>query len=180
MQFTHLQKRTALPYKNPMTEEQRERAREATRRWRANNPDKYKECYTKQNRKTFEKDPEAYRQKRRDYRVANFEKVRERHAAWRKENRVHINEYRRRQHYKYKYGMTIEDKEAMLAEQGGVCACCGSTEPRAKYGWAVDHCHTTGKVRGILCHHCNVTLGKVSDSPDHLKKLIAYLEKHCG
>lgn len=159
-------------------EKVRERQREANRRWRANNPEKYKECYTKQNRKTFERDPEAYRKKRRDYAAANPEKVKARNEIWRKKNRKHVNEYRMRQHYILNYGITIEEKECMLEAQGNKCACCGSPDPKYKPGWVVDHCHETGKVRAILCQPCNLVLGKVKESKEHLRNLIAYLEIH--
>jgi hypothetical protein len=85
-----------------------------------------------------------------------------------------------RQYYKDKYGLTPEGKVEMLTSQGNRCACCGSDSPNHKQGWVVDHCHTSGRVRGILCQPCNLTLGKVRESVEHLQALIAYLEKHNG
>jgi hypothetical protein len=55
-------------------------------------------------------------------------------------------------------GMTETIWEEMFNKQGRVCAICKATEPRG-VGWHTDHCHTTGKVRGILCHDCNMGLG---------------------
>jgi hypothetical protein len=81
-------------------------------------------------------------------------------------------------HYqiKRKYGITIDDYERMLEDQGGGCAICGETNPlKGKNYLCVDHCHTTGKVRGILCHDCNTGLGKFKDSEEFLRTAINYL-----
>ena len=58
-----------------------------------------------------------------------------------------------------KYGITLENWEALFNEQNKVCALCGSNDPKDKRGWHTDHCHKTGKVRGILCRDCNIGLG---------------------
>lgn len=66
-----------------------------------------------------------------------------------------------------------------LAAQGGCCAICGRTRNvgKRRMRLAVDHCHKTGIVRGILCTHCNQALGQMQDSPDLLRKAADYLEK---
>lgn len=60
------------------------------------------------------------------------------------------------------YGLTVEQYDAMLASQGGACKVCGSDgeskDKRRKY-LSVDHCHNTGKIRGLLCMKCNADLG---------------------
>jgi len=70
----------------------------------------------------------------------------------------------------------------MLASQGGVCAICERGERAERNGrtlaLAVDHCHTTGKIRGVLCGNCNKALGKFEDNPDFLRNAIIYLAKH--
>jgi hypothetical protein len=76
-----------------------------------------------------------------------------------------------------KYGLTMEAYEAMLAAQGGACAICRRTEPTGK-GWHIDHCHTTNRVRAILCHHCNLMLGHALDEPALLRAAANYLEAH--
>jgi hypothetical protein len=77
---------------------------------------------------------------------------------------------------KHKYGIRHSDYERMLAEQGGVCAICGTTaaDSRKKY-LCVDHCHKTGRVRGLLCTKCNVAIGNADDSPERLRSMISYL-----
>lgn len=74
---------------------------------------------------------------------------------------------------KFKYGITPEDYQEMLAAQGGVCAVCGAG-PGVR-ALAVDHCHTTGRVRGILCPNCNTGLGKFRDDVGLLTRAITYL-----
>jgi hypothetical protein len=77
-----------------------------------------------------------------------------------------------------KYGMTEHDYKVLLKSQEGSCAICsGTTTAKSQYRMPIDHCHETGTVRGILCHHCNTGLGQFKDSIDSLKKAIEYLEK---
>ena len=68
----------------------------------------------------------------------------------------------------------------MLVAQGGRCAACGTREPGTKKGWHVDHCHETGAVRGILCHHCNVGIGKAKDNIETLRALDRLSRKVAG
>lgn len=81
------------------------------------------------------------------------------------------------------YGITADDYARMLEEQGGVCATCKNPETATQHttgavkALAVDHCHTTGKVRGLLCWRCNAVLGKVRDSTELLREMAAYLER---
>lgn len=84
-------------------------------------------------------------------------------------------DYDRRANLRWLYGMTLEEYDAMLEAQGGACAVCGGP-PMGKGRYHVDHCHSTGRVRGLLCHKCNVTLGMVQDSCEHLLALVDYLE----
>lgn len=72
-----------------------------------------------------------------------------------------------RRHY---YGVTPEQFEAMLTEQGGGCKICRAIEPLS-----VDHCHAKGDVRGLLCRRCNSGLGMFRDNPDFLRAAIEYL-----
>lgn len=74
------------------------------------------------------------------------------------------------------YGLTVEQYDAMLLSQGAVCAICGSAEAGGFGGrLPVDHDHTTGEVRGLLCHDCNAGLGRFADDPDRLLAAAAYL-----
>jgi putative sterol carrier protein len=116
---------------------------------------------------------ENHRKSIRNWQKKNPEKQKAYVKKYQKENLEQIKDY----NHKRKYGITIEERNSILIKQGG-CACCEAAKPGSKYGWQMDHDHVTGIIRGILCHHCNVALGQVKDSIEHLKKLIIYLEKH--
>lgn len=73
---------------------------------------------------------------------------------------------------KRKYGVTKEDFQRMLAEQNGVCAICRETSDKSLH---IDHNHTTGKVRGLLCNGCNLAIGIMKDSPARLISAAQYL-----
>lgn len=76
----------------------------------------------------------------------------------------------RRARRKFKYGLTDEDYKQMMTEQQGLCKIC-KVEPATN----IDHCHTTGKVRGILCANCNCGIGYLRDSPEIMRNAVAYL-----
>lgn len=73
-------------------------------------------------------------------------------------------------HRFYKYGLTPEDFDRILAAQKQRCYICGTTEPGGK-GWSVDHCHDTKVVRFIACNPCNVALGLIKEDPRIAKRL---------
>jgi hypothetical protein len=80
-----------------------------------------------------------------------------------------------------KYGVTQADYETMLAAQNGRCAICATDNPRGRYSvFVVDHCHETGKVRGLLCSKCNIMLGRYGDSLKWLKEAMDYLNGTFG
>jgi hypothetical protein len=75
------------------------------------------------------------------------------------------------------YGLGIEDYERMLNEQGGTCAICQRPN-KSGIRLAVDHDHTTGAVRQLLCSPCNTALGLMQDNSDRLRTAAAYLDRH--
>jgi hypothetical protein len=89
-----------------------------------------------------------------------------------------FKEVARRQGLRKRYGLTPERVAEILASQVGRCASCGTDEPGNANGWAIDHDHATGAVRGILCHGCNVGLGAFRDSIDRLQRAIRYLKRN--
>lgn len=91
-------------------------------------------------------------------------------------------EYKRRNPEKIKlfglrrnYGITLEEYNRMLHEQDGKCLVCGAKPDKAL---AVDHCHETGAVRGLLCSQCNVGIGMFKNDTGLLLKAIGYLERN--
>lgn len=84
-------------------------------------------------------------------------------------------EQRRRKQLQ-KRGITLEDYEDMLVQQGGGCAICGGRRGNKDVNVLyVDHNHVTGTVRGLLCGKCNRGLGMFQDRPDLLEKARKYL-----
>jgi len=133
----------------------------------------------------------------KDYYENNKEKWVEREAAMRaadpealkKKNRDAATRYRANpnntiyaRHLMDKYGITVEQFEAMEKSQDGKCAICGGP-PRGRAGkkgkrFHVDHDHKTRKVRALLCFNCNAMLGNCFDEVEILEKAIAYLHSH--
>ncbi len=110
------------------------------------------------------------------YRAANEEKVKAWGKAWHAENRKRILDYDRKRHLKQKYGLTLEGYAQIFETQDGRCKICGR-KPGKKM-LAVDHCHKTLKIRGLLCGNCNQGLGNFKDDLSLLLKAAAYLEEH--
>jgi hypothetical protein len=109
-------------------------------------------------------------------------KVRERAKQW----QVRFPRSSKKNNLKARHGMALEDYEAMVRAQNGVCFIC-QCEDRdivKKSGkrreLAVDHCHETGVVRSLLCGDCNRALGLVKESPVILAKMISYLARFSG
>lgn len=74
------------------------------------------------------------------------------------------------------HGLNYFERQEMVAEAGGRCEICGTTDP-GKRGWMIDHCHDTGAVRGVLCSPCNVGIGMLGDDIDRLRAAVAYLNQ---
>jgi Recombination endonuclease VII len=124
-----------------------------------------------------EKNVEAYRKRKRE--LARRPKHRAKRAEYmrryRKLNRKSFNEMCRRSHAKARKRRTPEQRHAqhlwatygikretyleMLERQKGQCLICKSPKPRGPKSWHVDHCHETGRIRGLLCNYCNPRLG---------------------
>lgn len=108
-----------------------------------------KECVLTRKRSLYRANPEKFRLARRE-----------------------VAEYQRNLHLVRKYGITIDDYDAILANQGNGCALCARQDVRL----VVDHDHTTGQVRGILCYARNMAMGMAGDSADRLRVMVRYLE----
>lgn len=77
---------------------------------------------------------------------------------------------------KRNFGITVADYEQMFSRQKGVCAICEKPETRRRL--SVDHCHKTGKIRGLLCNKCNRGLGYFYDDKNLMKKATEYLKSN--
>lgn len=151
---------------------------EALREWRKNNPEKVAEHQRTQYQKNREKKL-AYQ---REYAQKNRNKIREINRRAREnmsaEKRAEMLEQKRITTMMRRYGLTPEDYNRMLAEQNGTCALCPRTPEEERYKRLnIDHCHDSGKVRGLLCTPCNHAIGVLGDTAEHVKRAVAYLER---
>ena len=114
----------------------------------------------------------CHNQQRRDRNAANPEKY-------------YIK--RREQALKHHYGITLYEYKKMFEGQGKVCACCGTSDTSVPttsvfgvtdLSFVVDHCHTTGVIRGLLCTNCNRGIGLLGDTKESLQKALNYLDTH--
>ena len=99
--------------------------------------------------------------------------------AYRAKNADKYRAYTRKANLVKKYKITTDDYDFMLDEQGGVCAICGRRDSGRDQNehFCVDHCHNTGRVRGLLCHRCNVGIGHFDDDPHMVRSALEYLVK---
>ena len=161
----------ALKYNREYYQKNREKYREqGLERYKNKKPELrayYKEYYAKNKDKVIARQLENYHKNNAEMRI--------RRAKWREKNKGRIqNDYLQR-----RYGITTEEREAIFQKQGGCCRLCGATENNDSRGVQlhVDHCHKTGKVRGILCNECNMMLGFAKDNVTILEAAIEYLKE---
>ena len=98
----------------------------------------------------------------REKRIANVQR-------WKRKNPGHA--------LKYKYGITQERFTQIKAAQDGKCAICGAIDGGGR-GLSVDHCHSSGEVRGLLCGNCNSALGLLKDDVSLLLSAVQYLSRN--
>jgi len=99
--------------------------------------------------------------------------------AYRNENKEKFFAVERKSKLKNTYGITPEQYDLMLTEQNSRCAICSAKKPggRTKM-FFIDHCHSTGNIRGLLCMRCNTGLGLFLDSQKFLANAISYLKEN--
>lgn len=145
-----------------------------------------KECMKARGRANFEanretvlaENKESYK-RHREKRLAGAKNYRERNAELVRQKRLDwwaANPDANRRHRLARYGLTPEDADRILAEQGNACAICREI-PTAKHGFATDHCHVSGKFRAFLCPQCNTAIGLMKDDAARLRAAADYLER---
>ena len=115
------------------------------------------------------------------YKLRNLDRIKEQSAkrhAWRYANDPAYRERKDRQaneaNLRRKYGIGSAERDARLTSQGNVCKVCKTPTPGGR-GWHIDHCHTTGIVRGILCTACNVFIGRIEARPEIHQAALDYI-----
>ena len=104
----------------------------------------------------------------------NIKKMRAYKAKWARDNRA---KGPRRWELMNDFGLTLEKYQELWQIQNGCCAICNIHQSKFTMRLAVDHCHSTNKVRGLLCKHCNQTLGLFNDDAARFRKAAEYLER---
>ena len=132
-----------------------------------------KACKLIANRAWREANKGKVSQSKRSYVSRNWTAIRKHQQEYMSTKKVEAAEYRRRWNLSKRYGITVDRFAEILDSQGGACAVCRRTKGRQ----VVDHDHVTGKVRGILCVRCNVSIGGLGDNVEGLMRAICYLEK---
>ncbi len=147
-----------------------------------------KQCVDCRKYKTASKFPSARRNTRKKPEVSSRcrpchnKRHKEKYARpYRAKNRERYDTSIRVAMLRQQYGLTLEQYAEMFCRQNGVCAICGKPETSLGKGGkvkplAVDHCHETGKIRGLLCQLHNTGLGVFDDNPELLEKAIQYLK----
>jgi Recombination endonuclease VII len=122
---------------------------------------KHKERLVQEARDKRAKEPEKYKKYVHKWKSKNPDRERERNLA--------------------QFGLTIEDYDAMHEAQDGLCAICKQPETSSRdgkvYRLAVDHCHKTGKVRGLLCFKCNSAMGSFEKREIPLENVLKFLKE---
>lgn len=94
--------------------------------------------------------------------------------AWKENNPERAADAR----VKRTYGLEHGSYAAMFAAQGGACAICGTTDRGPRSRFHIDHCHDTGKVRGLLCSRCNTGIGQFKHDPERIRSAVEYVKAH--
>jgi len=116
---------------------------------------------------------ECRKLKDRNYYVKNKERIKYDSRIRNKKHRDKIGYEGRKDYYlKWMFNITLEDYNTMLEQQDNKCCICKINYSKTYH---VDHCHTTNKVRGLLCDQCNKGLGHFKDNIDYLQSAIKYL-----
>ena len=108
------------------------------------------------------------------WRAKHPEKVKEWKLSWYAKNKDWKRQYDRKYTLRTKFGITLEDYDNLFTKQDGMCAICENALKKGR-GTHLDHCHTTKRVRGLLCTACNMALGLFKDDFSRLVRAIDYL-----
>lgn len=147
-----------------------------------------KDCYNHKLREKRKKNPEPFKlankrayEKKREERIRKQKEYNEKNPEvrknWYNKNIENIRKYNKQYDLKKKYNITLEDFNLMLKIQNYCCKICNYEFDNKKIAH-VDHNHKTGKVRSLLCHNCNTSLGLMKENKNYISNLIKYLKEH--
>jgi len=122
------------------------------------------------------KDPEKRKALHRKWIARNQGRINRRQTRYYAEHKLRFFAYR----LKSAYGLSVERYSAMIGKQLNACAVCGrqmTMIKRQSDSCYIDHCHSTGKVRGLVCLRCNLLIGQAGEDTELLAKAIDYLKR---
>jgi len=135
---------------------------------------RYAKCHPSRRHEARDMCEQCYSKWHRDN---NKEARRELNKKWKKNNRYKVARQQRQKGYPvscYKYGLTAQGYRNLAVKFKGICPICSRLETVRRL--SIDHDHTTGRVRGMLCRKCNISLGNFEDNPEWLRRAALYLE----
>lgn len=138
-----------------------EERNEYHREYYANNRDKIRNIRNESQKRSRDKDLEASREKERLYYKRSIKENPERAAVKRRQKRARA------------YGLTPDEYDRLTQGSGAKCEICRKFDVKL----AIDHCHESGKIRGVLCFGCNSALGKLGDNSQGLEVAMKYLKR---
>lgn len=133
-----------------------------------------KKCSNEDTKKWRKKNYELEKERARIRRHSNLDKHNATTRRWRENNPDKVKAL----HLKKKYNLTLDQWNSMFLEQQGKCKVCETHQDNLEKELAVDHCHKTGKIRGLLCVRCNRAIGLLEDRIDLLEKSINHLRQY--
>jgi len=147
-----------------------------------------KTCRSSEVRAYRAKNPEIVKAIQDRTRAKHAEKHRRRASKWYRDNHEYAKkqmaerrknkpEVIKNEKLRLSFGITLDDYNNMMMIQNSCCAICSIDSMNFKRKLAVDHCHKTGRVRGLLCGKCNSAIGLMNDSTENLQNAISYLNK---
>lgn len=131
-----------------------------------------KECRKLYMHSHYNNNKDHFKKKAKQWMIDNPEKYKQ-YAKTSKKTHKHIN---RDKYLQRKFGITLQEFDCLSIAQNHVCKICNQPE-RVNKNLAVDHCHETGKIRGLLCTSCNTALGLFRDIKENLERAIRYLDE---
>ena len=132
-----------------------------------------KECANEVKKAWYAANFEKVCAKSKAWNATNPEKKSANHKAWSAANPEKVKEYQ----LKRNFGISLADYNQMFANQSGCCAICKCHQTEFKKKLSVDHSHSTGEIRGLLCHCCNTGIGHLSESDSNLEAASRYLNQ---
>lgn len=131
-------------------------------------------CESDRKKEARENNPELVEKHKKNNRVwyqNNKQKNKDRSDKWKEENPAKYREW----NLKRRFGISLEEYDTILYSQGCCCAICGIHRDYINEHLSVDHCHSSGKIRGLLCKSCNSGLGFFQDDLEIMNKALKYL-----